>query len=171
MRGKVTADLVKGAVGMVQHLAVGFDNEAGFLAEEVDDERSDGMLSAELGMHDLPAAQHAPKLLFGRRGSASQCTCLESPGAQQARHAFLSAPTRNRLPPFSGSPPPSGDGLGVRLHFFSAASLPVARSFVLETHAYSCGARGRPKDVGRSITRITRQALGSPPLSTRPVFQ
>jgi hypothetical protein len=76
------------------------------------------MLSAKLGLHDLPAAQHGPKLLFGGRGSASQSTRLESPGSQQARHAFLSAPRRNRLPPFSGSgsPLPSGEGLGVRLH-------------------------------------------------------
>jgi hypothetical protein len=59
-----------------------FDDEARFLAEEVDDEWSDGMLSAELGVHDLPAAQHAPKLLFGGRGSASQSTRLEGPGSE-----------------------------------------------------------------------------------------
>jgi len=148
MRGEKTTDLVQDAVRMVQDSAVGqtkddeasrhqpsvatavpqrlgevwsairFDDEAGFLAEEVDDERSDGMLSAKLGLHDLPAAQHGPKLLFGGRGSASQSTRLESPGLQQARHALLSAPRRNRLPPFpgSGSPLPSGEGLGVRLH-------------------------------------------------------
>jgi hypothetical protein len=100
MRGEVTTDLGKDAVRMVQDLAVGqtkddkasshkpsvaasvaqrlgevwrtirFDDETGFPAEEVDDERSDGMLSAELGLHDLPAAQHGPKLLFGGRGGA-----------------------------------------------------------------------------------------------------
>jgi len=31
------------------------DDEACLLAEEIDDERSDGMLTAELGVHDLPA--------------------------------------------------------------------------------------------------------------------
>jgi len=134
MRGQVTTDLEKDAVRMVQDLAVGqtkddeasspepsvaaavsqrlgevrrairFDDEAGFLAEEVDDEGSDGMLSPELGLHDLPAAQHGPKLPLGGRGSASQSTSLEAPRSAQAGHAFLSAPRRNRLPPFSGSP-------------------------------------------------------------------
>jgi hypothetical protein len=33
-----------------------FDDETSILAEEVDDERSDGVLAAELGVHDLPAA-------------------------------------------------------------------------------------------------------------------
>jgi hypothetical protein len=74
------------------------------------------MLSAELRLHDLPAAQHAPKLLFGGRGGASQGARLERPGSQQARHAFLSVRRRNRLPPLSGSPLPAGEGLGVRLH-------------------------------------------------------
>jgi hypothetical protein len=36
--------------------ALCFDDEACFLAEEIDDERSDGMLTAEFGVHDLPAA-------------------------------------------------------------------------------------------------------------------
>jgi hypothetical protein len=72
------------------------------------------MLSAKLGLHDLPAPQHGPKLLFRGRGSASQSTCLESPGAQQTRrHAFLSAPRRNRLPLFRLRPPsPFGRGAG-----------------------------------------------------------
>jgi hypothetical protein len=148
MRGEVTSDLVQNAVRMVQDLAVGqtkddetsclqpsvaaavaqrlgevrsairFDDKAGFLAEEVDDERSDGMLSAKLGLHDLPAAQHGPKLLFRGRGSASQSTCLESPGAQQTRHAFLSAPRRNRLPPLFRLRLPSPFGLGIR-HIFA----------------------------------------------------
>jgi hypothetical protein len=130
MCGKVTTDLVHDAVRMVQNLVVRqakddkasssqpsiaaavaqrlgevrstirFDDEAGFLAEEVDDEWSDGMLSAELGLHNLPAAQHAPKLLFGGRGSASQSTRLEGPGSEQTGHAFLSALRRSRLPPF-----------------------------------------------------------------------
>jgi hypothetical protein len=121
MRGEKTTDLVQDAVRMVQDSVVGhtkddeasshqpsvatavaqrlgevrsairFDDEAGFLAEEVDDEGSNGMLSAELGLHDLPAAQHAPKLLFGGCGSASQSTRLECPGSEQAGHAFLSA--------------------------------------------------------------------------------
>jgi hypothetical protein len=86
MRAEVTTDLVQDAVWMVQDLVVGqtkddkasrhqpsvaamiarrlgevmsairFHDEARFLAEEVDDEGSDGMLSAELGMHDLPTA-------------------------------------------------------------------------------------------------------------------
>jgi hypothetical protein len=98
---EVTSDLVEDAVRMAQDLVVGqtqddeasrhqpsvaaavsqrfgvvrsairFDDEARFLAEEVDDEWSDGMLSAELRLHDLPAAQHAPKLLFSRCGSES----------------------------------------------------------------------------------------------------
>jgi hypothetical protein len=40
--------------------AVGLYSQASFQAEEVDDKRSDGMLSAEFGLHDLPAAQHLP---------------------------------------------------------------------------------------------------------------
>jgi hypothetical protein len=39
--------------------AIHLDDEGRFLAEEVDDAGSDGMLSAELRLHDLPAAQHA----------------------------------------------------------------------------------------------------------------
>jgi len=129
MRGQVTTDLVSDAVRMVQDLVVGkmkhdkasrhkpsitaavaqrlgemrsafrFDDEPGFLAEEVHDEGSDGMLSAELGPHDLSAAQHAPKLLLGGCRSASQSTRLEGPGSQQAGHACLSALRRIRLPP------------------------------------------------------------------------
>jgi hypothetical protein len=33
---------------------IGFDDEARILAEEVDDERSDGVLAAEFGTHELP---------------------------------------------------------------------------------------------------------------------
>jgi len=33
---------------------IGFDDEARILAEEVDDERSDGVLAAEFGLHELP---------------------------------------------------------------------------------------------------------------------
>ena len=130
MRGQVTTDLEKDAVRIVQDLPVGqtkddkasrhqpsvaaavaqrlgevrsairFDDQARFLAEEVDDEWSNGMLSAELGLHDLPFAQHAPKLLFGGRGSASQSTRLEGPVSEQAGHVLVSALRRNRLPPF-----------------------------------------------------------------------
>ncbi len=101
MRGEVTSDPVEDAVRMVQDLVVGqtqddeacchqpsvaaavsqglwvvrstigFDDETRFPAEEVDDEWSDGVLSAELRLHDLPAAQQAPKLLFSRCGSES----------------------------------------------------------------------------------------------------
>ena len=85
MRSEKTTDLVKDEVGMVQdqmvgqtkddeacgskpsiataitqgpwevRCAIGFDDEACILAEEVHDERSDGMLTAEFGLHDLPA--------------------------------------------------------------------------------------------------------------------
>jgi hypothetical protein len=80
-----TTDLIKDAVGMVQdqmvgqtkndkaggskpsiatavaqwpwevRSAIGLDDEACILAEEIDDKRSDGMLAAEFGLHDLPA--------------------------------------------------------------------------------------------------------------------
>jgi len=83
--GEKTTDLVKDAVGMVQdqmvgqmkddeasgrkpsiatavaqwpwevRSAIGLDDEACILAEEIDDKRSDGMLTAEFGLHDLPA--------------------------------------------------------------------------------------------------------------------
>jgi hypothetical protein len=59
--------------------AICLDHEARVLAEEVDDEWSDGMLSTELGLHDLSAAQYLPKLLFGGSGTASQSTRLEGP--------------------------------------------------------------------------------------------
>ena len=80
--------------------AIRFDHEARFLAEEVDDEGSDGMLSAELGLHDLPAAQHGPELLFGGCGGGAQSTRLEGPGSKQAGHAFVSALRPIRLLPF-----------------------------------------------------------------------
>jgi hypothetical protein len=35
--------------------AIGLDDEACILAEEIDDKRSDGMLTSEFGLHDLPA--------------------------------------------------------------------------------------------------------------------
>jgi len=35
---------------------ISFDDEARFIAEEVDEEGSEGMLTAEFGVHDLPAA-------------------------------------------------------------------------------------------------------------------
>ena len=84
MRSEKTTDLVKEAVGMVQdqmvgqmkddeasgrkpsiatavaqrpwevRSAIGLDDEVCFLAEEIDDKRSDGMLTAEFGLHDLP---------------------------------------------------------------------------------------------------------------------
>jgi hypothetical protein len=86
MPSEEATDLVKDAVWMVQDEVVGqtkdektgggetsiaaavaqglgevrgaicFDDEACFLAKEIDDERSDGMLTAEFGVHDLPAA-------------------------------------------------------------------------------------------------------------------
>ena len=86
MSSQEATDLVEDAVGMVQDDVVGqtkddktrggkpsiaaavaqglgevrgaicFDDEACFLAEEIDDERSDGMLTTEFGMHDVPAA-------------------------------------------------------------------------------------------------------------------
>ena len=121
MGSEETTDLVKDAVGMVQDQMVGqtkddkaggrkpsiatavaqrpreeggtirFDDEASILAEEIDDERSDGVLAAELGLHDLPAAQHLPKHPFGRRGSASQSARPAGAGSRQAGHAWLSA--------------------------------------------------------------------------------
>jgi hypothetical protein len=129
MRSEEPTDLVKDAVGMVQDQVVGqtkddktggrkpsiatavaqgpwvvrgtisFDNEACLLAEEIDDERSDGMLAAELGPHDLPAAQHLPKHPFGRGASTSQSTRHTGPGSRQPGHAWLSAVRRRRLPP------------------------------------------------------------------------
>ena len=84
MRSEKTTDLVKDAVGMVQdqmvgetkddkasgrkpsiataiaqgpwevRSAIGLDDEACILAEEIYDKRSDGMLTAEFGVHDLP---------------------------------------------------------------------------------------------------------------------
>ena len=84
MRSEKTTDLVKDVVGMVQdqmvgqtkddeacgrkpsiatavaqrpwevRSTVGFDDEACILAEEVHDKWSDGMLTSEFGLHDLP---------------------------------------------------------------------------------------------------------------------
>jgi len=135
VRGEVTSNLVEDAVRMAQDLVVGqtqddeasrhqpsvaatvsqrlgvvrsairFHDETRFLAEEVHDEGSDGMLSAELGLHDLPVAQHAPKLLFSRCGCGAQSTCLEGPGSEQAGHAFVSATGPNRLLPFLSPAP------------------------------------------------------------------
>ena len=85
MGSEETTDLVKDAVGMVQdqmvrqskddeagghkpiiatpvaqgpwevRSAIGLDDEACLFAEEVYDKGSDGMLTAEFGLHDLPA--------------------------------------------------------------------------------------------------------------------
>ena len=85
MRTKKTTDLVKDAVGMVQDQMVGqmkddeagcrkpsiatavahgpwevrgaisLDDEACIFAEEIYDKRTDGMLTAEFGVHDLSA--------------------------------------------------------------------------------------------------------------------
>ena len=85
VRSEKTTDLVKDAVGMVQdqmvgqtkddeargrkpsiatavaqgrwevRSAIGLDDEACILAEGIYDKRSDGMLTAEFGLHDLPA--------------------------------------------------------------------------------------------------------------------
>jgi hypothetical protein len=130
MRGEVTTDLVENARRMVQDFvvrqtkhgeacgrepsvaaavarwsgevrsAICFEHEARFFAEEVDDEWSDGMLSAELGLHDTSGAQHLPKLLFGGSGTASQSTRLQGSVSEQAGHAWLSATRRSRLPQF-----------------------------------------------------------------------
>jgi hypothetical protein len=49
------------------------------------------MLSAELGVHHLPAAQHLPKHPFCRGGVTSQSTCLKRSRPEQKGHACLSA--------------------------------------------------------------------------------
>ena len=84
MRSQESADLVKNAVRLAQdevvgkvendkagsskpsvaapvpqgpwevRSAVGLDDEACVLAKEIHDKRSDGMLTAEFGLHDLP---------------------------------------------------------------------------------------------------------------------
>ncbi len=54
--------------------AIGFDDETGLLAEEVDDKRSDRMLASKLGTHDLPVPQHLPEKPFCWRRAASQGT-------------------------------------------------------------------------------------------------
>ena len=98
MGSEKTTDLIKDAVGMVQDQMVGqtkndkaggskpsiatavaqgpwkvrgtigFNDEACILAEEIDDKRFDGMLTAEFGPHDLPASEELPKYLFCGRG-------------------------------------------------------------------------------------------------------
>ena len=80
--------------------AIGFDDQSCFPAEEIDDERSDGMLSAELGMHQLPAAQHLPKHLLGTRRLPSLGTRLERSWSEQTGHACLSALGLPVLPPW-----------------------------------------------------------------------
>jgi hypothetical protein len=79
--------------------AIGFDNESCFLTEEIYDERSNGMLSSELGQHHLPAAQHLPKHPFCMGGVASQSTCLERSMPEQTGHPCLSAFGPSRLSP------------------------------------------------------------------------
>jgi len=68
-----------------------FDDKACIPTEEIDDERSDGMLTAELGVHDLPTAQNLPKPLLSRCGSTSQSTRHAGPASRQSGHARLSA--------------------------------------------------------------------------------
>ena len=49
------------------------------------------MLSAEFGVHHLPAAQHLPKHPFCRCGVTSQSTCPKRSRPEQKGHACLSA--------------------------------------------------------------------------------
>jgi len=106
--------------------AIGFDDESGFPAEEIHDERSDRMLSAELGQHHLPAAHHLPKHLFRTRAVTSQSTRLERPWSEQTGHARLSA----LCPPgclhgLSGSPLRPRRGAGGEVDSFRSRPRPV----------------------------------------------
>ena len=106
MRGEETTDLVEDARRMVEDFVVGQTKHdhacrgKPSVAAAVAQRLGEVMLSTELGLHDLPAAQHLPKLLFGDSGPASQSTRLESPVSEQAGHAWLSAARRSRLLPF-----------------------------------------------------------------------
>jgi len=141
MNSEEPTDSVKGAVGMAPDQAVGqtkddktcggepsiatavtprpgevrgtirFDDKACILAEEIDDERPEGMLATEFGPHDLPAAKHLPKHLSSRRGRTSQSTGHEGPGAEQTRHALVSATSRT-CPSMFRLPSPSRRGVG-----------------------------------------------------------
>ena len=99
--------------------AIGLDDEASLLAEEINDKWSDGMLASEFGAHDPPAAQHLPKQALCWRRAASQVTRHGGRRSWQPGHACLSA-TRDGwllVDDSSGSPLRPGEGLGVRLTF------------------------------------------------------
>ena len=76
---------------------IGFDDEAGLLAEEVDDKWSDRMLASELGAHDLSVPQHLPEEPFCWRGAVSQGTRLGDRRSWQPGHECLSVTGHRRL--------------------------------------------------------------------------
>jgi len=76
---------------------IGFDDEASFGAEEVDDERSERLLAAEFGAFEAPAAKQGPQGGFGGRSRAAQSAGSEGFGLAQPRHASLSTRGRRQL--------------------------------------------------------------------------
>ncbi len=71
--------------------AVGLDDEASFLAEEVHEVGSERLLSSELGAVDAAAAEQIPEGLFGRCGGPTKSAGPVGRSAEQSRHARWSA--------------------------------------------------------------------------------
>ena len=93
-------------VGMLVDLSVHFDDQAGFMAEKVGDERPDGVLAAEFESAQLAVAQVFPEVLFGGGCSLAQFARALDQGMGRAT---LTPPPG----PFPGSrgralPPPPG---------------------------------------------------------------
>src|SRR6266511_5623633 len=65
---------------------VGFDDELGLLAIEVDDERTEGLLASELRAIEAAVAKKVPEGLLGRGGRATQGARSVRLVAQQFAH-------------------------------------------------------------------------------------
>jgi hypothetical protein len=84
--------------------AVRFNDEAGLLAEKVDDVGAERLLSSKLRMVEAAASKQRPQGLLGRRRRSAKSASTEGRGAEQASHA----PTSTRARPscfFSPSSP------------------------------------------------------------------
>src|SRR5438270_5854373 len=77
---------------------LGLDEQPPLLADEVNDERPDRLLTTKLGAFDLSASKGGPKLPFGICHVAAQALCPRESLARVAGHALTLPPLRGSLP-------------------------------------------------------------------------
>ena len=66
--------------------AIRFDDEPRLLAEEVDDEGPEWVLSAKLRAYELTPAEASPQLVLCRCLATTQLACAIGERSKQARH-------------------------------------------------------------------------------------